>query len=41
MKSLYGLDLGNGDIKVVSSVTDTPMVFPSVVGKLNGYNALE
>jgi plasmid segregation protein ParM len=41
MRGLYGLDLGNGDIKVVSNITKTPIVFPSVIGRLVDYNSLE
>jgi plasmid segregation protein ParM len=41
MKAFYGLDLGNGDIKVASSVVQNPMVFPSVIGRLSDYAQLE
>jgi plasmid segregation protein ParM len=41
MKSLYGLDLGNGDIKVISSATKESVVFPSVIGRLTDYASLE
>jgi plasmid segregation protein ParM len=41
MKSFYGLDLGNGDIKVVSNISNTPMVIPSIIGKLSDYTSVE
>lgn len=41
MKTLFGLDLGNGDIKVASNMTNEPKVFPSVVGILDDYSSLD
>lgn len=41
MKTLFGLDLGNGDIKVISNVSNGPVIFPSVVGRLDDYTSLE